>query len=392
MPASLTGERRKALQAQNRAIMDVFESAGFEHIRPRILQPADVFLEKSGEDIRSRTFLFTDPDGQAELCLRPDLTVPTCRYHLAVAEDARGEAKYCYRGPAFRFHGGGDPLFPSEFEQAGVEWFGHDDSPRADAEILKLALAALEVAGLYRPRVRTGDVALIRALLESIDMPARWRRKLLMRFRRPADFHATLQAMASRDGDARTSASDLVDALAGFSGQASLEDAIALVEDELARRELPLAGGREVEQIARRLLEKAQDRKTPPLPPGAVKLVEDFLAISGPASGCANRLLDIAKRAGKPMKIAVEGYLKRLEHLPEAGRAVDFDAGFGRAFDYYTGFVFQIEARAEDGRAIPVAGGGRYDSMLSGLGGPDVPACGLGIHTERLLMAAGGAA
>ena len=390
MPASLTAAGRKALQAQNRAIMELFEARGFEHIRPRILQPADVFLEKSGEDIRARTFLFTDPDGQRELCLRPDLTVPACRYHLAAAEDAAAEAKYCYRGPAFRFHGGSDPLFSDEFEQAGVEWFGAADAPRADAEILGLTLEALKISGLAAPNVMTGDVALIRALLASMNMPERWRRRLLMRFRRPADFHATLRRMASRDDGPRTSLSGLVDKLAGFSGQTGLEEAIALVEAELARRELPLVGGRDAEAIARRLLEKAQDRKTPPLPPAAVQLVEDFLAISGPAKGCAGQLMDIAKRAGKPMKLAVEGYLRRLEHLPDGGR-VAFDAGFGRAFDYYTGFVFQIEA-ASGGKTLAVAGGGRYDGMLAGLGGPDTPACGLGIHTERLLMAAGGAA
>ena len=62
--------------------MAVFEGSGFDFIAPDILQPADIFLERSGEDIRARTFVFTDPSG-VELCLRPDLTVPTCRYHLS---------------------------------------------------------------------------------------------------------------------------------------------------------------------------------------------------------------------------------------------------------------------------------------------------------------------
>ena len=62
----------------------VFERAGFEQIAPDIIQPADIFLERSGEDIRARTFVFTDPSG-AEMCLRPDLTVPACRYHLSHA-------------------------------------------------------------------------------------------------------------------------------------------------------------------------------------------------------------------------------------------------------------------------------------------------------------------
>ncbi len=387
MPASLTAAQRKALQAQNRAIMELFESRGFEHIRPRILQPADVFLEKSGEDIRSRTFLFTDPDGQRELCLRPDLTVPTCRYHLAVAEDPRREAKYCYRGPAFRFHGVDDPLLADEFEQAGLEWFGHGDAAGADAEVLGLALEAVRLAGLSAPRVTTGDPGLLRALLDSIDMPRRWRRRLLMRFRRPDDFRATLHAMASPDDGGRTSASDLVDRLADAAEEGP-EEAVALVERELTERGLPLVGGRRVEDIARRLLEKARDRRTPPLPRDAVALVEDFLAISGPMRACADALERIAERAGGPMEDAVAEFGKRLALLPGHG-GTTFAAGFGRSFDYYTGFVFQIEADV-GGRTVAVGGGGRYDDMLAGLGGPNVPACGFGLHTERLLMAAGG--
>ena len=43
--------------------MAVFERAGFEHIAPDIIQPADIFLERSGEDIRARTFVFNDPQG-----------------------------------------------------------------------------------------------------------------------------------------------------------------------------------------------------------------------------------------------------------------------------------------------------------------------------------------
>ena len=95
---------REALERQNQALIAVFERAGFDHIAPDIIQPADIFLERSGEDIRARTFVFTDPAG-AEMCLRPDLTVPACRYHLSHAEDPAAERRYCYLGPAFRFLG-----------------------------------------------------------------------------------------------------------------------------------------------------------------------------------------------------------------------------------------------------------------------------------------------
>ena len=62
----------EALNAQATIIMAIFARAGFEPIAPPVIQPADVFLDVIGEDLRARTYVFTDPDG-AELCLRPDL-------------------------------------------------------------------------------------------------------------------------------------------------------------------------------------------------------------------------------------------------------------------------------------------------------------------------------
>ena len=62
---------REALERQNAAIMAVFERAGFDQIAPDIIQPADIFLERSGEDIRARTFVFTDPAGRGNVPAGP---------------------------------------------------------------------------------------------------------------------------------------------------------------------------------------------------------------------------------------------------------------------------------------------------------------------------------
>ena len=46
--------------------MRVFARGGYEHVAPSIIQPADIFLDRVGESIRSRTYIFTDPDGRFE--------------------------------------------------------------------------------------------------------------------------------------------------------------------------------------------------------------------------------------------------------------------------------------------------------------------------------------
>src|SRR5215470_10146568 len=141
------------------ALIASFERAGYARVAPAILQPAEPFLDLSGEDIRKRMYLTTDPQGR-ELCLRPDLTIPVSRDYLAspAAGTPRG---FRYLGPVFRYRDDG----PSEFLQAGIESFGRHDTAAADAEMLALALDAATHYGLPPPDVRIGDVALFAALV-----------------------------------------------------------------------------------------------------------------------------------------------------------------------------------------------------------------------------------
>jgi len=55
---------------------------------------------------------------------------------------------------------------------------------------------------------------------------------------------------------------------------------------------------------------------------------------------------------------------------------VEFDASIVRGLAYYTGAVFEAHDRMGEFRAI--CGGGRYDKLLSTLGGKDLPATGFG--------------
>ncbi len=58
-----------------------------------------------------------------------------------------------------------------------------------------------------------------------------------------------------------------------------------------------------------------------------------------------------------------------------------------RGLDYYTRTVFEfIAAHPALGTASTVGGGGRYDKMMKGLGGPDVPAVGFAMGLDRLVL------
>jgi ATP phosphoribosyltransferase regulatory subunit len=381
--AGKSSSEREALEAQNARIMAVFETAGFAHIAPDILQPADIFLERSGEDIRANSYVFTDPEGH-EMCLRPDLTVPACRYHLTHAAKPDSEARYCYCGPAFRF--AENRRVPSEFGQAGIEWLAAQDAEGSEAQVLALTIAAIEAAGLRGYRVKLGDLQLFHALLDGLEMPRRWRRRLIHHFWRPQAFRETLNRFAALEEQSRTSISPHVDAVLTKDGRA----AQSWVEGELERRKLPLDGGRSTEEIAARLAEKAADRSAHPLAPEAVKAIENYLAIEGDPVSVLKELSAVAK--GEAYAQALGQFRRRLDAMKKLGlkpESFSFAATFGRNLEYYTGFVFQIEADGPQG-ALSVAGGGRYDDLLSDIGSPvPVTAVGCAIGTDSLIAAAG---
>ncbi len=71
--------------------------------------------------------------------------------------------------------------------------------------------------------------------------------------------------------------------------------------------------------------------------------------------------------------------------LKVAGVNYGLDDKLVRGLDYYTSTVFEINIESDKSRQSTLAGGGRYDSLVSELGGPDVGACGVGFGVERII-------
>jgi len=385
--AAESAKEFEALEAQATTLLDTFRRAGYEQVAPSILQPADIFLDQIGEQVRSRTYVFTDLAGD-ELCLRPDLTVPVSRLYLERHPKADQPARYCYNGPAFRFQPqGGIEAHPREFRQAGIECFGESDKESADVEIVLLAVEAVRRAGLKDFRLRFGDIALFYALLDALSLPERWRLKLRHYFWRPPAFHALLARLARGE---RPNGDGPVMALAGTLAKETPERAEELVAAYLEERGLPLSGNRSLTEITARLLDHAADLRADPLGKEVATVIDYYLAVSGAPKEAAKRIAMIAHGAGIDLGPALYAYTRRFERLEESGVDLDqaiFATEFGRNLEYYSGLVFQIEAAGVDDA---IAGGGRYDGLLSHLGAPrEVPAIGSAIHTERLLAAVG---
>ena len=286
------------------------------------------------------------------------------------------EARYCYLGPAFRFPN--EHLSPQEFMQAGLEWFAAPDAAAAEARVLKLTISALEATGLTKFRVTLGDLGLFSALLEDTHMPERWRNRLKHHFWRPHAFREVLESFTSSRNAKRTSISGHIDKLVN-------EAANELVALEMEQRNLPLVGGRSLEEIAARLADKAADRSEATLDQKKADAITGYLDIVERADNLEGHLNRMD--SGRNFNEARKYFQKRLAEMEELGlnpRRFEFKATFGRELEYYTGFVFQIEVETPGG-FVAVAGGGRYDNLLSDMGSPvPVSAVGCAIYTERL--------
>ena len=325
------------------------------------------------------------------LCLRPDLTVPTARIYLQRHPDADVAARYCYNGSVFRYQpGGGSPAHPREFRQAGIELYAQIDEAKADAEVLLRTLEAVKAAGLKAPKLRIGDLGLFDALLDAVDIPERWRHRLIAQFWRPEAFRAELKRLSTVPGSAIEGLpADLIAKL----DPAAPAKAEALVQDYLDSNAIEAIGTRAVSEIAGRLLSIAEDAHSAPLPKSIADLIENYLSISAPVRAAGARIKDLFQRNDIDIGEALDAFERRLSLLTKGGANIaqaTFDAEFGRQFEYYTGFVFEI-CSEELGPASPIAGGGRYDELLRVIGAPEaIPAVGAAIYTDRLLLAAGG--
>lgn len=357
------------------ALLLSFAQAGYVRAHPAILQPAEPFLDLSGEDIRKSLYLTTDAGGE-ELCLRPDLTIPVARDYLA-SPKAGQAAGFCYLGPVFRYRGGRG----SEFLQAGIESFGRQDRAAADAEMLALALEATAAFGVGEVEIRTGDVALFNALIDALELYPVWRRRLIKDFNRKVSLEQDLERLTLARTAGRNEYEGVLAALAGSDRKAAL----ALVTDLMSIAGTTNVGGRTVEEIADRFLEQST-LKGGALPRDALTLIKRFLAIAGTPTDAIAQLRALAADAKLDISAAIDQLEARVGFMVAHGidvRATRFSTSFGRGLDYYTGFEFEVHAKGDG--TEPLVAGGRYDGLMTQLGASaPIPAVGFSVWVETL--------
>ncbi|MDQ3590923.1 MAG: histidine--tRNA ligase [Actinomycetota bacterium] len=99
-------------------------------------------------------------------------------------------------------------------------------------------------------------------------------------------------------------------------------------------------------------------------------------------------LLEEAPTIGDFLSPEAAGHLTAVEEgLGSLGIPYEVDERLVRGLDYYTMTVFEAKSGAL-GAQDTVGAGGRYNGLVSELGGPDLPGIGFGSGVERILLAA----
>ena len=349
-PRGFADKRAATLRAERRiveAVSKVYELWGFEPLDTGAFEYADALGKFLPDSDRPNEGVFAlQDDDEQWMALRYDLTAPLARFAAQNWETLPKPFRRYAFGPVWRNEKPGPGRF-REFIQCDADTVG-SARPEADAEIIAMAVAGLEAAGLAR-----GQAVLKfsnRKILDGVMVAAgvaEGRQKLTV-----------LRALDKLDRLGRDGVRDLL-------GKGRLDESGAFTPGA----ELSTA---------------------------AAGLVLDFLDMA-----VAGAPLDqLAAAPFAQADAALEGF-RELEAIIAAlrGLGIDdtralFDPSIVRGLEYYTGAVFEadllIETPDEKGNPVrfgSIGGGGRYDDLVARFTGERTPATGFSFGVSRLAAA-----
>jgi ATP phosphoribosyltransferase regulatory subunit len=338
---------------------------GSEPIDTPVMLPLAQVLDLAGEAMRARLFV-VQADGIDEACLRPDFTIPVASAHIAQgALTGKAEGRYVYEGKAFQVAPPGSGR-AEEFVQVGLEMLGERGPRAADAEALHLAWRAAEAGGRKDLKATLGDIGLFSGFVDGLGLDPGAAARLKRAFLRPGKMAAELARAQSPDEGVREG-DKVAELLAGLPEA----QAAAALEELWTLAGIEPVGGRGADEIVRRLAERAKSRSAPRLSAAQGELITRFLAIEGRPQAALEQAAALAREAGADLDGLWTDWAERLKLLSGAGvpdAALTLATGFGRPFGYYDGFLFAVWSEAL-GPDETVAAGGRYDSLLTRMGG-----------------------
>ena len=162
----LPAEARK-VESLRRAILDLYQSYGYELVAPPILEFLDSLLTGTGSDLNLQTFKLVDQLSGRTLGLRADITPQVARIDAHLL-NRQGVTRLCYAGSIAHAR---TPVGSAAREelQIGAEIYGCA-SWEADLEAISLLLSTLNIAGLQKVYLDLSHVGVLEGILEGQNL------------------------------------------------------------------------------------------------------------------------------------------------------------------------------------------------------------------------------
>ena len=319
-------------------IIKTFKRNGFVLSEPDVLLDSEYIIERSGEKFRSSILSFEREDGKS-MCLRPDLTVASCLSFL----QKKTSSKIYYSGQAYRRSSNKGSDFINN--QLGIEILGSKNQIQDDFKVISTILSSAKKIKSKKIQIKVGDISLFKSLINALDMPERWKLRLIRHFWRPSYFKELLKRLEKNTD---------IDAVTFDTDKKRFNEMKNLDQEKVV-------AGRSISEILTRFDKKIRDPRSFSDGKKIVKIIKSFLKINCKLSELDEKLLVFAKKNNLKKNIFRD--FKSILNLKKLNQEVIFIANFGRDIEYYTGIVFEVFSGNKE-----IARGGRYDDLLKSLG------------------------
>ena len=336
-------------------IIKTFKSNGFVLSEPDVLLDSEYIIQRSGENFRRSMLTFENEDGKL-MCLRPDLTVASCIKYL----EKKSKSHIYYSGQAYRRTS--DKKSDLINEQLGIEILGSKNQLTDDYKVIKTIINSAEKIKSKRIQIKVGDISLFKRLINSLDMPERWKIRLIRHFWRPKYFDELLVRL-EKNSD--------IDSVAFDTDKKRFYEMKKMDQDRII-------ASRSISEILKRFDKKIKDPRSFNEGKEIVKIIRSFLKINCKLSELDRTLLNFIKKNKLKKNIFKE--FQSVQNLKRLKQEVYFITNFGRDIEYYTGIVFEVFSGNKE-----IARGGRYDDLLKSLGAKNnIPAVGAAINLNNI--------
>ncbi len=279
-------------------LTEIFENFGFLPLETPALEYASVLKGKYSNETDDKLGYFFKDNGDREIGLRYDLTVPAAKVLAMYSNEIQLPFKRYQVQPVWRAENTQRGRY-REFVQCDIDIFG-SSSPIADAEIISIIYTGTKKLNFKNAIIKVNSRQVLFDILAKSGIEN--------------DQNSTLQSL------------DKIDKI-GQDG----------VKNELISKGLS-------ETQIKNLFDNIKNAKP-----------DEFLE-----QVFANL---------KAMNLPDDSYV--------------FDPTLVRGCDYYTGTIFEVNV--SEPKIGSIGGGGRYDNLISTLGGPSIPAVGFAFGFERVV-------